>query len=319
MRVVLSVLFVCLIPFASTAEVLERIVAIVNNEIITQTDIDKYTSRLKNNGLTDDLLIPDDATKQSVLTDREKLLHKMIDERLIDSEIKRQNLQVPIERVEQEIRTIAKRNNVSREQLQSEITARGVSFSEYQDFLKTGLERQALIEKAVTSKIKLSEQDVLNHYAQTSKNASDQTYEYTLAHALFLKQKGGAEAARQRAELFLRRLKEENNFEKLAGEMSEDPNFEAGGLLGTFKTGEFIKELDLAARGLNTGEVSGVVETKTEFHVLKVLSKKLIPDPKFELEKEKIHQALYEQAYKRQLQSWLEQLRVDAFIRINQK
>lgn len=318
-KVLLPLFVVSLIPFGASGEVVERIVAIVNNEIITQTDISKYVERLKSGGLTDDLLIPDESTKQAVLADREKLLQKMIDERLIDSEVKRQNLQVPIERVEQEVRMIAKRNGISRDQLQEAITSRGVSFSQYQDFLKTGLERQALIEKAVTSKIKLSEQDALNYYAQTNSGSSNQVFEYTLAHALFLKEKGGPAAARQKADLFLRRLKEGGNFEKLAGEMSEDPNFEAGGLLGTFKSGEFVPELERAARTLNTGDVSEAVETASGFHVLKVLGKKLVPDPKFEQQKERIHQALYEQAYKRQLQSWLDQLRADAFIRINPK
>ena len=101
--------------------------------------------------------------------------------------------------------------------------------------------------------------------------------------------------------------------------MSEDPNFEPGGLLGTFKSGEFLADLENAAKNLSAGQTSGLVETRDGFHVLKVLNKKLIPDPKYEQEKEKLQQTLYEQAYKRQLQSWLEQLRQDAFIRINNK
>lgn len=316
-KIMITVLAGLLLLPQAHGEVIERIVAIINNEIITLTDINKYADRLRTGGLTDDLLIPDEATKEAVLKDREKLLQKMIDERLIDSEVKRQNLQVPIERVEQEIRQIAKRNNLSREQLQQALQQQGVNFAQYQNFIKTGLERQSLIEKAVTSKIKITEQDILNSYSQTSKTAAGQTFEFTLAHSVFLKEKGGSDAARQRAELFLKRLKEGGNFEKLVGEMSEDPNFEAGGLLGTFKSGEFLKELEQAAKGLNVGDISPVVETKTSFHVLKVLNKKLIPDPRFEQEREKIQQSLYEQTYKRQLRSWLEQLRQDAFLRIN--
>jgi peptidyl-prolyl cis-trans isomerase SurA len=317
----LSVIFVLALLLATNAraELIERIVAIVNNEIITLTDINSYAERLRGGGLTDDLLIPDDATKQAILADKEKLLQTMISERLIDSEVKRQNLQVPVEKVEQEVRSIARRNNITRDQLKDAITQRGVSFSQYQDFIKTGLERQALIEKAVTSKIKITEQDVLNLYAQNNKGSSTQAYEYTLAHALFLKEKGGTTAARTRAQSFLKRLNDGGNFEKLAGEMSEDPNFEAGGLLGTFKTGEFLADLEKEAKELSSGQVSGLIETKTGFHILKVLNKKLIPDPKYDLEKEKLQASLYEQAYKRQLQSWLEQLRQDAFLRINNK
>jgi peptidyl-prolyl cis-trans isomerase SurA len=317
----LSVVFVIALILTTNAraELIERIVAIVNSEIITLTDINSYAERLRGGGLTDDLLIPDDATKQAILADKEKLLQTMISERLIDSEVKRQNLQVPVEKVEQEVRSIARRNNITRDQLKDAITQRGVSFSQYQDFIKTGLERQSLIERAVTSKIKITEQDVLNLYAQNNKGSSTQAYEYTLAHALFLKEKGGATAARARAQNFLKRLNEGGNFEKLAGEMSEDPNFEAGGLLGTFKTGEFLADLEKEAKDLSSGQVSGLIETKTGFHILKVLNKKLIPDPKYDLEKEKLQQSLYEQAYKRQLQSWLEQLRQDAFLRINNK
>ena len=195
--------FATLLATSAKAELIERIVAIVNNEIITLTDINNYTERLKAGGLTDDLLIPDEATKQGILSDRNKLLQTMISERLIDSEVKRQNLQVPIEKVEQEIRSIARRNNMSRENLRDAIQQRGVTFASYQDFIKTGLERQALIEKSVTSKIKITEQDVLNLYAQNNRaSGGTQAYEYTLAHAVFLKEKGGAAAAKQRAELF---------------------------------------------------------------------------------------------------------------------
>jgi peptidyl-prolyl cis-trans isomerase SurA len=140
----LSVVFVLaiLLGISARAELIERIVAIVNNEIITLTDINSYAERLRGGGLTDDLLIPDEATKQAILADKEKLLQTMISERLIDSEVKRQNLQVPVEKVEQEVRSIARRNNITRDQLKDAITQRGVSFSQYQDFIKTGLERQ---------------------------------------------------------------------------------------------------------------------------------------------------------------------------------
>lgn len=315
---IIGLLSLCVIS-STHADLLERIVAIVNNEIITLSDINAYAERMKTGGLNDDLLIPDEATKQAILSDRDKLLQTMINERLIDSEVKRQNLQVPIEKVEQEIRSIASRNSMTRDQLRDALKERGVNFSQYQDFIKTGLERQSLIQKSVTSRIKITEADVLNLYAQKSNGSAEQSFEYTLAHALFLKEKGGAAAAKTRAELFAKRLRDGGNFEKLVTEFSEEEKPEAGGLLGTFKSGEFLKELEVAARPLGAGQVSGPVETKTGFHILKVLNKKLIPDPKFEQEKDKLQQVLYEQAYKRQLQSWLEQLRIDAFIRINNK
>ncbi len=300
-------------------DIVERIVAIVNDEIVTLTDLNKYADRLRSGGLVDDLLVPDDATRESLLKDREKLLNKMIDEKVIDSEVKKQNLAVPIERVEQEIRAIAKKNNVSRDELKSALQERGISFSQYQDFIKTGLERQSLIEKAITSRIKLSEDDVMAAYTSSNGASTEQAYEYTLSHIYFQSQKGGPAAAKNRAEQVLKKLREGANFESLAAEASEDTAFEQGGLLGIFKTGELQKDLEDVVKKLNTGEFTGVLPTHGGFHITRVNKKRLIPDPRTEKDREKIRASLYEKAYKKQFQSWLEQLRQDAFIRINQQ
>ncbi|NDD93031.1 hypothetical protein EBZ37_13230 [bacterium] len=299
------------------AETVEKIVAIVNDDIITLTDLQKYTDKIRSGGLIDDMLIPDEATKESLLKDKDKLLQKMIEERVIDSEVKKQNLSIPIEKVEQEIRGIAKRNNVSRDELKAALQERGVNFSQYQDFIKTGLERQSLIERAVTSRIKVSEDDVVAAYSARHGSETEQAFEFTLSHIVFLSEKGGSSAANTRAEAVLKRLKDGANFEKLASETSEDPGFEQGGVLGVFKSGELQKNLESRVQKLVPGEFTGVLPTTGGFHIVKVTRKRLIPDPKTEREREKIRAELYERAYKKQFHSWLEQLRSDAFVRIN--
>lgn len=320
-----SALYSTLVAFAiaasfssASAEIVERIVAIVNDEIITQTDLTKYSDRLKSGGLTDDLLIPDEATKQDLIKDRAKLLQKMIDEKIIDSEVKRQNLSIPIERVEQEIRTIAKRNNVGREELKAALAERGIAFSAYQDFIKTGLERQSLIEKAITSRIKISEDDVLSAFASGRKGEGEQAYEFTLAQVYFSSEKpGGAAGAKERAERSLKRLRAGDSFDRVAAEDTEDTGFEPGGALGVFKTGELQKDLERVVQKLAAGENTDVMPTSGGYHIVKVNKKRLIADPRTEREREKIRGELYEKAYKRQFASWLEQLRTEAFIRIN--
>ncbi len=320
-RFAMMALSACLLATgtAAFAETVERIVAIVNDEIITTSDLDKYAQRIKTGGMTDDLLIPDEATKQTLLKDREKLLQKMIDEKIIDSEVKKQNLSVPIERVEQEIRSVAKRNNLTRDQLRDAIRERGIEFSQYQDFIKTGLERQSLVEKAIASRIKISEDDVMAAYLQENGGADSQAFEYTLARIFFDSKKGGAPAAKLRAEQTLQRLRSGTPFDRLAAEVSEDPNFEQGGLFGVFKTGELNKSLESSVAKLNAGENTGVLATDGGFQILAVTKKRVIPDPRTEEARAKLRGVLYERAFKKQLQNWLDQLRAEAFIRINPK
>lgn len=306
-----------LAPRAAHAEVVERIVAIVNDEVITLSDMNKFSIKLKSGGLVDDLLVPDDATRELLVKDHDKLLQKMIDERVIDSEVKKQNLSVTIERVEQEIRAMAKKNNATRDELKAALLERGVTFSQYQDFIKTGLERQSLIEKSITSRIKVSEDDVNSAYVIAHGSSDDQAFEYTISHIYFQNEKGGPAGAKERAERVLKQLRDGVPFEKLAAETSEDPGFEAGGLLGVFKTGELQKELEDVVQKMNVGEFSSVLATRGGYHIVKVNKKHLIPDPRTEKERDKIRGQLYEHMYKKQFQGWLEQLRQDAFIRIN--
>jgi peptidyl-prolyl cis-trans isomerase SurA len=302
---------------AVKSDVVERVVAIVNDDIITLSDVDKYAARIRSGGLTDDLLIPDDATKQALLKDRSALLEKMIDEKVIDSEVKKQNLSVPIERVEQEIRTVAKRNNVSRDELKAALKERGIEFSAYQDFIKKGLERQGLVEKGITSKIKISEDDVTTAFAAKFGQSNDQAYEYTLSHIYFRSIAKGPAIAKANAERAEKRLQSGEGFEQVGA--AEDPGFEEGGHLGVFKTGELQKDLDAVVQKMSAGQVSGVLPTAGGFHIVRVDRKAIIPDPRTESAREKIRNELYEKSFKRQLQAWLEQLRLDSFVRINSK
>lgn len=318
-KLIIVLFMACLAVNSAQAEIVERVIAIVNDDIVTQTDMVKFEERLRSGGLTDELLFPDEATQEAALKDRKVLLDRMIESRIIDQEVKKQNLSVPIERVEQEIRSIAKRNNISREELKAALAEKGIDFSQYQDFIKTGLERQGLIEKSIISKIKISEDDVISTLSAQSKSPVGQAFEYNLSHIVFKSDKGGSKAALERAENALQKLKGGADFEKLAAELSEDPNFELGGLLGTFKTGELAKDLEQVVQKLGAGEVSGVLPLRGDFHIVKVNKKRLIPDPRTEKAREQVRAALYEKAYKKQLRSWLDQLRQDSFIRINVK
>ena len=305
-------------PSQSRADVVDRIMVIVNEEIITLSDVADFEKRLKTGGLVDDQLVPDDATRQSLLKSNDALLKKLIDALLIDAEVKKQNLSVPFERVEQEVRTIAKRNGMQRDDLKNALLEKGVSFAVYQDFIKTGLLRQALVEKAVTSKIKISEDDVLASLIAGGLAADTQAFEYSIAHIYFLTSKsGGIDGAKSRAQQALTKLKQGVAFDRVAADFSEDPNFDVGGVLGTFKSGELAPELEKAMAKLSPGEWTDALPTSGGVHIVRMLKRRLIPDTRIEKEKDAARAKLGEKAFRRQYDIWLELLRSEASIRIN--
>lgn len=294
----------------------DGILASVDDNIITRSDLEQASDRFKKNVAVDDLLLLGE-TPESLLKDQKKLLNYLIDELIVENEIKRLNLAVTIERVEQELRDIAKRNNMSRGELNQAIKGQGSTIAEYQDYLKKRLERQNLIVSEITSKIRVTDEDVLAAYIRKFPKQDTGTFEYVLAHLQFNSKKGGLQGAKERAQKALDRIKAGESFEALAEQITEDPNFSPGGLLGTFKAGEMIEEFNRAVASLAPGEISGLVATKSAVHILKVVSRKVISDPIYEKQKETIRNQLFEETFQKHFRLWLEQKREESSIRIN--
>jgi peptidyl-prolyl cis-trans isomerase SurA len=276
-----ALILTSLVPAGVHAKVVDKIVAIVNEEIITLSDLEKYKKNLQTGGLTDEALMKM-SDPQLLLKDKNALMNQVIDEKVMDSEVKRKGMEVTIERVEQEIRTIAQNNNITRNQLKDALAAKGVAMSRYQDFIKTSLERQALIEREVTSKIRISDDDISAYYLAKMGPSAAQTFEYTLSHIMFSSKTGGDQAALNRARAVEEKLKSGQSFEKLAEQYSEDPDFTKGGSFGVFKAGEMSKALESAVRKVGTGEVTGIVKTGQGYDIIKINKRTLVSDPRFD-------------------------------------
>jgi peptidyl-prolyl cis-trans isomerase SurA len=301
-------------PVPARAAVIESVVAIVNGGAITQTDEKRYRTRLKSGSIADDLL---GGNAEELLKDDKALLNHMIEERVVDDEVKKQNLNVTIERVEQEINSIQKRNGITRDQLKEALKKEGTNFSDYQEFIKKRIERQSIIEKVITSKIKISDEEIISAYEAKGPTQSASSSEYKIAHILFREGKRSDAEQKSRAEALLKKIKAGGNFEALASQYSEDPNFNEGGFLGTFKAGETLKPIEDAIKTLSPGEVAGPVKTKLGFQIVKLLERHIIPDAEFEKKKEQIRAELYQKAFVKQFKFWLDQKRQEAFVRIN--
>ncbi len=315
-----SLLFLTIISslnFQSHAAVLvEKTVAIVNNEPVLQSDLNQLEERLRKASMIDDLLLFDQ-TLDGLKKNREAQLQFLINEKILDSEVKRQNMTITMDRVDQEIRDIAKRNSMSKEELFKNIQMQGISIPDYQSFMKQRIERQSIVEQEVTSKIRLSDDDILAFYANESGKKISKTVEYTLAHIYFSPQKGGPTEALERAKKVLEQIKNGIPFNTLLNKATEEPNTAPNGLLGTFKSGEFSSDMEKAVRDLNVGDTSEVVRSRTGYHILKVMNKKLVTDPEFERTKDRYRGLLFEKVFKRQFKAWLDLKREDSNIKIN--
>jgi peptidyl-prolyl cis-trans isomerase SurA len=194
----------------------------------------------------------------------------------------------------------------------------GLSRQEYRQFLKSKIERQAIIETEIISKLRISDEDALAEYIRTHPDRKSTVQEFTVAHIFFNPKKNSVEKSVEKAELVLGKLNAGEKFEDLAEQFSEDPNFTTGGLLGSFKSGEVSPEIEKAIQGLSPGQTTKIVKTKLGVHIVKLLDRKVTSDPRFEKERERIKAGLLEAAFKKQLKRWLLLKRDEAFIKINE-
>lgn len=299
------------------AEVVEKTLAVVNSEIVLESDLKDLQKRLLKPGMIDDALLGD-KTADSLKKDRKAQLEYLINEKILASEIKRLNLSVTNDRVESELKDMAKRNNVSEAELMNILKGQGIAIADYKLFMKEKIEKQSLFDTEIISKLRISDEDAMNEYLKANPNNKPSIDEFSVAHIFFSPKKGGAEAAYGRAETVLGKLRNGENFDTLAEQFSEDPNFSTGGNLGTFKSGEFIPEIEAAISNLKVGETTQIVKSRLGYHIVKLTGKKLTQDPKFEKAKEKIKAQLLEASFKRQLKIWLQNKRDESFVRINE-
>lgn len=299
----------------SFAKVVDKTLASVSGQPILLSDLKKFKSNLTKAGLVDEALsrVFD---LEKVLNSRPATIEYLVNQKILEAEAKRMGLSVSMEQVNSEIKRIAKSSKVSVSQLRSMIEQKGISFTDYQDFIKSSLERRAVVQQEITSKIQVSEDDITTYYITHKGAANPQVFEYKLAQILLLKSNGGKESAKQRAEKVYDKLSTDS-FEAVADKFSEDPSYSQGGVLGEFKSGEMISEMQNAVSNLLPGQHSVVFESRAGFHIVKVLKKNLVENPQIQREKMAIQNHLMEQLFQKRLQNWLKEKRKALYIRVS--
>ncbi|MFK8137374.1 MAG: peptidylprolyl isomerase [Bdellovibrionales bacterium] len=295
------------------AKIIEKILASVNGEIITQTDLRSFQRKVKQDQLLDDLFNVD---YKKIAKNKSSSLGFLIDEKIVDSEVKRLGLEASSDRIDNEIQNIIRQNGIDKKALVKDLKSKGIVFSEYQDFLKKRLERQSLIQKEITSQIKISEDDLKSYYLRNSNNAQNNSYEYRLSNILLFI-KGNKDEALKKAKSIYRELQQGGNFSNLAAKHSQDPNFSEGGFLGEFKSGDFIPALEKEVSKLNPGQIAKPVIVGDKIFIAKVDQKKLIDNPDYIQQRPRIMAVLQEEAFKKQFRFWLDQKREVSDIRRN--
>jgi peptidyl-prolyl cis-trans isomerase C len=119
--------------------------------------------------------------------------------------------------------------------------------------------------------------------------------------------------AREKVELYLKKIRDGEDFAKLASEVSDDPGSKArGGDLGFFPRGRMVKPFEDAAFALKPGDVSGIVETQFGFHIIRVEERKEPAVESFDAVKERLRQMLTQDRTRNEVNEFIDKAMKDA-------
>ena len=302
-----------LTPAFAAKEVVDRVIATVNSEVVLLSDLKTLQTRIDKPGAIDESLLLGEKP-ESLKSDKNAQLQFLIREKLIAAEIKRQNLLISKERVESEMDQLARRGQMTRPEFNKFVVKQGFTVEDYKEVLKSRIERQSFFENEIVSKLRITDEDAYGEYQTKNPNYKPNINEYKIAQIFFDPRKTGPEAAYKRAQTSLEKIKSGESFESVANKDSEDGG-NTDGVLGVFKTGEFNPEIETAVASLSPGDHTEVVKSKQGFHIFKLLTKKTTTDPQFLKYKEAIKASLIEKNFARQLKNWFESKKQDAYIK----
>ncbi len=300
-------------------DVVEEIVAKVNGEVITRSELEKQRQQLmaeiqRDHGNT--------AEAKRVYAERDKdLLRDLIDQALLLQRGKDMSVNVETELVRRLDRIRESVGLKTLEELEKYISDQGLSYEDFKAQQRNGLITQQVIGREVGGKIQMP-QDRVKKYYEENKQKFERPEQVRLREIFVStenKEGPALEAAEKRARDLLEKVRKGAKFDELAKAESEGATAkERSGDLGFFKRGELAKEIEDVAFNLKKGEVSDLIRTKYGWLIIKIEEKHSAGIPPLADVEQEIQEVIYMQELQPALRKFVTKLREDAYIQIKE-
>jgi parvulin-like peptidyl-prolyl isomerase len=307
-----------LVSGVASARVVERIVAVVNEQILLQSEVNERLRPL----MPQLQQIPDPTMRQQKLEElRRQMLNMMIDEELIKQEAGKLKITVSEKDLQMAIADVMRKNNLTKEQLEEALRQEGKDLVSYKDqILKPQLLRLRVLNVQVRSRVSVADEEVRAFYQKNLRALGVETK--VRARHIFVAVPEGA-TPKQLAERksvaqgLLSKIKGGADFAEVAKKHSQDPvTREDGGDLGYFARGTLPAAIEEVIFGLKKGEVRGPLLAERGFHIIQVVDRKESSARSFDEVKEELREQVYVQKMEKATTSWLVEVRKKSHIDI---
>ena len=249
---------------------IDRIMVVVNDEIITQSELKVRLDEIKKRIASQKI----EAPPENVL--KKQVLERLILERLQLQVAKQMGLEASNDKVDTALQNIAAQNRMSLPELYKTMAKDGLSEAALREQIRQQIIIQQLVEREIGNRISVSESEMENFRANNENR--DGGTEYNISHILISVPESATpeilQQTRQRAEALLQILRNGAAFDQAAIANSQGQNALEGGSLGWKKTGELPALFVSALKTMRPGEVSDLLRSPSGFHLLKLIDKR---------------------------------------------
>jgi len=252
---------------ATQGDLLDRVVAIVNDGVVLNSDLDAQLD-----------IVSERLRQQKLELPPQNVLRQQVLERLVLQEIEMQRanhagVKVSDEMLNAALQDVAKRNNLTLTQLPEELKKQGVDYAEYREEIRKEMMLQLLRQRDVLQHISVTPREI-DQFLDRQAKAPSERNEYNVSHILIAVGQEASpaqqEAAGKRAQEVYERAKSGEDFAKLAVAYSNSQTALEGGALGWRKGSELPTFLaDIIAK-LKPGEVGEPLRTPTGYHIIRL-------------------------------------------------
>ena len=293
---------------------LDRVAATVNGEVVTLSELQERAGAEYRRAVE---MPPGPTRDRAVARSLQAAFDILVAERLLEAEVKAQQLEVTDAQVDAAIEDIKQRNKFDDAMLRMALAEQGMDLATFRTRLRKDLETFQVLNYKVRNRVKVSDEDVRNYY-QTHQKELGGEEQVKVRHIFFAVPAGATSqqeaSARSDGEKALARLGVGEDFAEVAKRVSQGPSAAEGGDLGWVRKGSIQADLERIAFSLEKGKHSGLLRTKSGFHILLAEDRKTGSAPPLDEVKDRIREKLTGEQVETYRKQYLEELRREAAI-----
>ena len=306
---------------ASAGNLLDRVIAVVNDEIILDTEVLQATEMEARQALAN--VDRDSAEGQRRYDElRRRVLDSQIEKLLVAQYAREQKIYVNEEEMRSAIKDVVKNNNLTDEsQLREALKGQGLTWDAYSSMLRQQLLQLKVVNTAVRSRVTVGDDEVRAYYAQTVRQVAGDQLQVRIQQIIIPVGKGVPPQIvadkRSKAAKVVEGARNGQDFLSLCSKFCED-GAKGDGDTGLVSRSELPVELREVVTTMDANDIRGPIKSERGFYIIRLMEKKDAEVRPFEEVKETLRRQLYEQQVEKAVTSWLKELRRKAHVDVRQ-